>query len=173
MTKQTVTSANTSINKSKMPAIYGKIRVDMERVLDYGCGRYTEHLYNFCKSNYAAFFPYDPYNQPQWKNEISCKLLKENPATVGIMSNVLNVIDSEDAIKDAIEHAVSMIRADRFLYITIYEGDRSGVGKYTSKDSYQRNMRTKDYIPMLVKMGFLVEYWHGMILVAGKAVKAA
>lgn len=166
---QTVTSACTSINKTRMPAIYGKLMIRfVDRVLDYGCGRYTEHLYNHCKERNAKFFPIDPFNQPDWKNKLSHDMLEKYPATIGIMSNVLNVIDSDEAIKEAVENALSLVSSKYFLYITVYEGDKSGIGRYTGKDSYQRNMRLKDYIPMLRKMGFDAFVDHGTIMIQGK-----
>lgn len=162
--KQSVTSANTSINSKRLPAIYGKIRLNEgDRVLDYGCGRYTELLTRHCYENHAELFPFDPFNIPEWKNKETRKKLENRPATIGIMSNVLNVIDSNDAIKDAIIDALSLISGK--LYITVYEGDKTGHGKYTSNDSFQRNMKWKEYVPMLENMGFNMEMKHGMIIV--------
>ena len=165
---QSVTSANTSINKNRMPAVYGKIQLnDGDRVLDYGCGRYTEHLYHHCKEKMAGFFPFDPFNIPEWKNRLSREQLEYRPATIGIMSNVLNVIDSDEAIKEAISDALSLISNRGKLHITVYEGDKSGNGKYTSADSFQRNMRLKDYIPMLQGMGFDAVMQSGKIVISG------
>lgn len=162
--KQSVTSANTSINSKRLPAIYGKICLNEgDRVLDYGCGRYTEHLTRYCLENHAELFPFDPFNIPEWKNKETREKLKNRPATIGIMSNVLNVIDSDEAIKEAIKNALSLISGK--LYITVYEGDRTGHGKYTSNDSFQRNMKRKEYIPMLENMGFNVEMKNRMIIV--------
>lgn len=166
--KQSVTSANTSINKNRMPAVYGKIQlVDGDRVLDYGCGRYTEHLYHHCKENLAGFFPFDPFNVPEWKNRLSREQLENRPATIGVMSNVLNVIDSDGAIREAISDALSLISHRGKLYITVYEGDKSGVGKYTSADSFQRNMKLKEYLPMLKGMGFDAVMERGTIVISG------
>ena len=63
--KQEFSSANTSINSTKLPAIYNKIDWKKVRnnwyethdemswpfVLDYGCGRYTEHINEFLMLN--------------------------------------------------------------------------------------------------------------------------
>ena len=164
---QTVTSACTSINSKRMPAIYGKLLLNNERVLDYGCGKYREHLYNYCKNLHARLYPFDPYNQPAFINHLTKTQLSERPATVGIMANVLNVIDSDDAIKEAITDALSLISCNCFLYITVYEGDKSGNGRYTSANSYQRNMKLRDYIPMLRAMGFDANIYRGMIMIRG------
>ena len=162
--KQSVTSANTSINSKRLPAIYGKIHLNEgDRVLDYGCGRYTEHLFSYCLENHAEMFPFDPFNIPEQVNKETREKLENRPATVGIMSNVLNVIDSDEAIRAAIIDALSLISGK--LYITVYEGDKTGHGKYTSNDSFQRNMKRKEYVPMLENMGFNVETKRGMIIV--------
>lgn len=90
--KQSVTSANTSINSKRLPAIYGKIRLNEgDRVLDYGCGRYTEHLTRHCLENHAELFPFDPFNIPEQVNRESREKLENRPATIGIMSNVITV----------------------------------------------------------------------------------
>ena len=162
--KQSVTSANTSINSKRLPAIYGKIHLNEgDRVLDYGCGRYMEHLTRYCLENHAELFPFDPYNISEQVNRETREELENRPATIGIMSNVINVIDSDEAIREAIKDALSLISGK--LYITVYEGDRTGHGKYTSNDSFQRNMKRKEYVPMLENMGFNVEMKRGMIIV--------
>ena len=150
--KQSVTSANTSINSKRLPAIYGKIHLNEgDRVLDYGCGRYTEHLFSYCLENHAEMFPFDPFNIPEWKNRETREKLENRPATVGIMSNVLNVIDSDEAIRAAIIDALSLISGK--LYITVYEGDKTGHGKYTSNDSFQRNRKRKTFVRKKIAVG--------------------
>ena len=167
MKKQSVTSANTSINKNKLPAFYKKIKLQFkDRLLDYGCGKYIEHIQNYCKNYDVDYYPYDPYNMSVEINNSTLKTLSDISATIGIMSNVINVIDSDDSIKDAINNAISLI--DGKLYITVYEGDKSGIGKYTKNNCFQRNMKLKDYVPMLEKMGFVVTIKNRMIVIDGK-----
>ena len=168
MNQQRATSACTSINKNRLPAIYGKLLVNNERVVDYGCGRYTDHIYDACKAVHAAYFPFDPYNQPRWKNQLTRTQLAERPATMGVMSNVLNVIDSDDAIAAAVNDACSLIADTCFLHITVYEGDRTGIGRYTGPDSYQRNLKTRDFATLLRTLGFNASIYHGMIMIPGK-----
>ena len=42
--RQTFTSATTSINSTKLPAVYGKLPFKPVALLDYGCGKYTDHI---------------------------------------------------------------------------------------------------------------------------------
>lgn len=164
---QNVTSANTSINKNKLPSVYKRIKLESgDRLLDYGCGRYIEHIQNHCNAHGAIYYPYDPYNMPTESNELTLNTLSHTSATIGVMSNVINVIDSDEAIKDAINNAISLISGK--LYITVYEGNKSGVGKYTKNNCYQRNTKLKDYVPMLNSMGFKVIIKNRMIIIDGK-----
>ena len=167
MKGQNVTSANTSINKNKLPAVYKRIKLESgDRLLDCGCGKYIEHIHSYCNKYGAIYYPYDPYNMPTESNNLTLKTLLDTSATIGVMSNVINVIDSDESIEDAINNAISLI--DGKLYITVYEGDKSGVGKYTKNDCFQRNMKLKDYIPMLENMGFIITIKDRMIVIDGK-----
>lgn len=62
---------------------------------------------------------------------------------MAVISNVLNVINSEAARRDVVQLAGS--KADTVL-ITVYEGDKSGNGRQTAADSWQENRSTADYI---------------------------
>lgn len=155
MKKQSVTSKDTSINSKKLPAIYGKLAAEFLSgyVLDYGCGKYTDHIRDHVESKgYAHYLPFDPYNQTHDTNmDSKAAALAHREKTIAVCSNVLNVIDSDDAIVAALLDMAAMAAT---IHITVYEGDRTGKGKYTSDDSYQRNMRIKDYMPLLEKAGF-------------------
>ena len=59
--EQKFTSANTSINSTKLPRIYRLVSNkigDNDKVIDYGCGKYFDN-YNL-PDNYSG---YDPYNR--------------------------------------------------------------------------------------------------------------
>ena len=78
--KQEFSSANTSINSTKLPAIYGKINWEKVRkkwyetheevswpfVLDYSCGRYTDHIKAFLASHSIGLIRHDPYWGSDW-----------------------------------------------------------------------------------------------------------
>lgn len=80
MNKQEFTSKNTSVNKAKLPAIYNKLNWKFIKetdkayfvndcVIDYGCGKYIDHIKSFLKNKGFYFMGYDLYNQPMDKNE--------------------------------------------------------------------------------------------------------
>ena len=148
---QTYTSAGTSINSRHLPAVYGKTRFTAPFVLDIGCGRYTEHIEEALRLQGRGFLPYDPYNQPDAvTNETLYRLMvcirSGIPVDV-VCSNVLNVIDDEATIWDTTGWIQRIVQATGgTAYITVYEGDRSGIGRQTGPDQYQRNTKLRDYL---------------------------
>lgn len=150
---QVITSKNTSINSSKLPAVYNKIDWDalmigwivqnggenpIGIILDYGCGRYTQHIQDFVNSKGFYYIGYDPY----WNNidfilEIE-QISKINGGGVVaiICSNVLNVIPWWAGVKgvDAILKSLAFSYANKRLFTTVYEGDKSHIGRETKKD---------------------------------------
>ena len=148
---QTYTSKATSINRSKLPAVYRKATLTARNVFDYGCGRYTEHIRQYVESLGKRYFPYDPYNQPPMDNaetdELVTMLLDNYVPVDMVCSNVLNVIDDEDEIRYIANGATSVVvKGGGTAYFTVYEGDRSGVGRRTGEDQYQRNEPLKSYL---------------------------
>lgn len=171
---QTYTSAETSINETKLPAIYGKLeKLNIRNcaIFDYGCGKYTEHIRKWCYSRNIEYLPYDPFNQTDETNQASNRRLwqlREQKQwgkwipVYGVCSNVLNVIDSEEVIISIIDHLWT--NTDGTFY-TVYEGDKSGIGKVSKKDCYQRNEKRKAYEKFIKHYGFKTKY--GMLIVEG------
>lgn len=136
---QKYTSANTSINSTKLPKIYS-LATDVikgKSVIDYGCGKYFD---NYIGKVDADLHGYDPYN----RNDES---VLRREYDVALCSNVLNVIDSAEA-------RIAVLRTLKSLapvvLITVYEGNRSGKGKVTKEDCFQLNRSRGTYIPELV-----------------------
>lgn len=148
---QTITSASTSVNSTKLPAVYRKANLSASLVFDYGCGKYTDHIEEHVKSLRKTYLPYDPYNQPDDVNRFSVTLVINAmhvhfPVDI-ICSNVLNVIDSEAEISRICHHLEEIATTTGgTAFVTVYEGDRSCVGRQTGKDSYQRNAPLRDYL---------------------------
>lgn len=138
--KQKYTSADTSINSKKRPAIYNlvsKTITENETVLDYGCGKYFDN-YNLPK-NYHG---YDPYNRPD-ETELNRRY------DVALCSNVLNVIMEKEIRLDILYTLKNL--ADKIM-ITVYEGDKSGEGKKTKENCYQLNWKWRKYLPELIEV---------------------
>lgn len=152
MNTQEFTSKNTSVNKAKLPAIYNKLNWKFIKendkayfvndwVIDYGCGKYTDHIKSFLKDKGFYFIGYDVYNQPMDKNQEALEAL-ENGTSIGVVicSNLLCVI-KEDEIVQQIVNQVTATRQPYFF--TVYEANKSGIGRQTGKDQWQRNQTLK------------------------------
>ena len=154
MKNQKYSSKDTSINKTKLPAIYGilkrwKIFSDKPTVLDYGCGKYFDG-YNLGNN----FKGYDPFNYDRAEN-------LNNHYDMAILSNVLNVIYEDDIRHDILETLKTL--ADT-VYITVYEGKKDGVGTVTKKDCYQLNRKVREYLPEVREVFFDVTLKNGVII---------
>ena len=164
---QTFTSSATSINRTKLPAVYRKATLSRTTpfVVDYGCGKYTDHIQSALAEQGKVLYPYDPYNQPEATNRHTMDFVRwaENRGTeVDIVcSNVLNVIDSDGEVSRICYHIEGIVTATGgTAYITVYEGDRSGVGRQTGRDQYQRNEPLREYLRFFhhatVKNGMII-----------------
>jgi len=151
----TITSANTSINKTKPPAIVKLVEKiggfkRGQSVFDYGCGKYPDvtekAIQGKTRVRYAG---YDLYNRTQEENDKACREIPEGCAHVVLLSNVLNVIHPRAIQAVTAIRAQEKLRIGGTLYITVYEGDKSGSGRMTKEDCWQENRKTEDYMPML------------------------
>ena len=164
---QRFTSATTSINRVKLPAVYGKVSFPAGSVVfDYGCGRYTDHIRQHLSG--SKYLPYDVFNQPDDVNSESIRSvtrsIMQGRSVSVVCSNVLNVIDSDDIVRGIMARIARIIRSGHgTAYITVYEGDRSGHGKQTGPDSWQRNARLADYL-QFVPVGVSARISRGMII---------
>lgn len=165
---QTYTSAGTSINSTRLPAVYRKFPARFGGLLlDYGCGRYTDHIRNVVETAAKmTYLPYDPYNQPEDTNEATWDAVRwatTNVVPVDVVcSNVLNVIDDDETVRSIAQQISAIARSTGgTAYITVYEGDRSGIGRRTGPDQYQRNQPLEYYVRFF-ESGSIQ---HGMITV--------
>jgi hypothetical protein len=72
--------------------------------------------------------------------------IRDNKADTATCHNVLNVIDSESSRANVILQAAKGIKPEGTAYFTVYEGNKSGIGRQTKADSWQNNRPTKDYV---------------------------
>lgn len=160
MSEQTYTSKNTSVNITKVPAIYNRINWDKIRktfpqknkfsVFDFGCGREWKHIAKYMREKGWAWFGFDPY----WENftsdfNVFDTMLKSNlrepeHLCVILTSNVLNVIDDMGMI-GRIQQYCSQ-DPNLIYFHKIYRGDKSGIPKVTKVDCFQWNKPAEFYI---------------------------
>jgi len=145
-TDQTYTYADTSINSSKLPAIYKLVQFsEGDVVLDYGGGRFDNGM-DYLESLGCIARVYDPYNRSTDYNQETLRIIRENGgADIVLCSNVLNVIDTESARLTVLKNMKRYMSSNGTCYITVYEGSGSGEGSPT-KAGYQLNRKIADYI---------------------------
>lgn len=158
------TSAGTSINARKLPVLYTKLAragiLDHGTGIDFGSGKYTEHLRDFVAAHNGTMMFYDPYNQPAHVN--AATLFHRNRSQYCLCSNVLNVIDDDNAVRNAIQTAVEL--GNGVAYFTVYEGDGTGIGIETQNgQSWQRNQKLRSYEAYCT--GYNVDFRNGVMTV--------
>lgn len=138
-TMQKYSSKLTSLNQ--MPKVAGMIEITEETILlDYGCGRCNKFQMHV-EEHGGTYFGYDPF----WKNMHENRKALNSKPNVIICANVLNVIFEDWAIENIVRKLASY---GCITYIQIYEGNKSGIGKETSK-GYQRHQKAKMYEGLL------------------------
>ena len=150
------TSADTSINRNKLPAIYGKARkhgylkANMT-VLDYGCGKFPQLAKTYLESIGAWFTGYDKYNLSNNENAMAFHYGINTGYALVLCSNVLNVIDDDEEMKNVIKNCIDLTKGNAIF--TVYEKDKSGNGQETKPDCYQRNQPIGFYQSIIESMG--------------------
>lgn len=156
MKTQEFTSANTSINTKKLPAIYSKLdfeKLKGKTVFDYGAGKSetVKLIRHFLEDYDIDYIPYDLYNLSDADN---CYALERKiEADIYICSNVLNVIKENDIVQNIINDITNWSTSpnpinNKPFFFKIYEGNKTGIGKQSKLDCWQRNQRIKDYISL-------------------------
>lgn len=170
---QEITSADTSINSESIPVVFSTLAekanklnttLDNAVIFDTGCGKYPEIIADYFKDYKADYIGRDKFNQPeninnQWID--NCKAA----GSVGLnriftSSNVMNVIKGENFRIAYLQDIMQYMKPGEKLYITVYDGDRTGIGRITKTDKngsatcWQENRKYKDYIPECLKAGF-------------------
>lgn len=137
-----VLSANTSV--SQIPATLKRVQWKSGTSnVDIGCGKYpqlfTDALKEYGVTNYAI----DPAWHPDWFERRS-----PNRAADTITVNNVFCVLPDDMHEAVIQNIQQYSNEHTIIYVLIYEGDRSGMHRTTSR-GYQRNERTQLYVPYL------------------------
>ena len=139
-------SANTSINSTKLPAIYRLVKFQPgDVVLDYGGGKF-DNAVNYLADKDVTLLVYDPYNRTDEHNREVLHILKENGgADATVCSNVLNVIKEPQVRFSILKNIQKLTKPGGKIYITVYEGSGTG-NEGPTKSGYQLNRKTADYL---------------------------
>lgn len=167
---QKFTSANTSINKHKVPALFtlAKAKFEPNTInFDIGGGKYdtaTDYLHGLDVQNLI----WDKYNRSEvWNKNVINTLINCGGADTVTISNVLNVIEEWENRHELLQLAYTFSKPTATIYITVYEGDKSGIGRQTKDDCYQLNRATADYVDE-ISMVFPHVKRYGKLIVCSK-----
>lgn len=145
---QKYTSASTSMNSKFLPK--SSKMIDFTQYengigLDFGAGKFNNYIEYLSENFNITLYAYDKFNRSETENNIA---FSQSKYDFVMCNNVLNVIE-EDSVISSITGQISEFKCD--AYYLIYEGDKSGDGKVTRKDSYQRNAIAKSYLKFIPK----------------------
>lgn len=169
-------TGNTSINT--VPAIYRlvKNKFGWDKYsfnLDYGAGKYPENLSSKLENMEVINYSYDKYNKDKCLNwndvKIPVKMFGRKFDTCTI-SNVLNVCPTLKERISIIKKCLTVTKNCGRIYITTYEGDKTEIGKKTTK-GWQNNQPTKFYYNELKNVFDNVEIYGKLIVVTKGNVK--
>lgn len=142
---QAFDSADTSINSGKLPTVYSKIEFPTGcTALNYGGGKFDNTI-EFGIVNGFTDLIFDPFNRSHEWNTAVVKSISENGVDLAVLSNVLNVIKEANVRGFVLEVLANTLNDNKPLFITVYEGNRTGCGRQTSKSAWQENRKLKEY----------------------------
>ncbi|MGL4789864.1 MAG: hypothetical protein ACRCW1_00525 [Anaerotignaceae bacterium] len=106
-----------------------------KNILNFGCGLgYEYHMQQLKHINFINYDPYIPTIDTIPDININIDIV--------VCNNVINVIESDIEVNTLLNQ---LERYNKPIIITVYEGDKTGVGRVTAKGTYQRNLKSKDY----------------------------
>ena len=164
---QEYTSANTSINSAKLPAIFSMVNFKPETInLDYGGGKF-DNATTALEGKGVTNLIYDPYNRSSGHNKDVIDTVRKNGgADTVTCSNVLNVIKEPEARKAVIKNIYSLLKNSGTAYFTVYEGTGKG-NEGPTRSGYQLNKKTGDYVEEISSV-FPSVSRHGKLIIASK-----
>lgn len=144
--EQEYTSKDTSINKSKLPAIFKLVNFQPNTInLDYGGGKF-DNASEYLAEQDVLNLIYDPFNRStEHNNNVISEIRNNGGADTATCSNVLNVIKEREVRLNILKNISKLVKPGGVVYITVYEGSGDG-NEGATKSGYQLNRKTKDYL---------------------------
>ena len=152
---QAITSADTSINSSKLPAAFTQLKKEGAFKkgsvnIDIGGGKFDNADELLQKSD-ATNLVYDPFNRTKAHNANIVDAVSGGNADTATLNNVLNVIYGEANQLKVLNQAKDAVKKDGEIFISVYQGKGDGVGRVTSK-GYQQDKKVEDYLDLVRKV---------------------
>ena len=131
--------------------------------VDLGGGRY-DHGTQFLEKHGVTSHVLDPYNRPPEHNEKVKETVRRGGGAHSVtVFNVLNTIKEPEIHLDVLKSAKQHLRSGGSLWVGVYPGDRSGVGRQTKADSWQRNEPLGAYLETVKTVFPNARIKHGLI----------
>ena len=119
--------------------------------LDIGGGKYDKGT-DYLREQGIENILIDPYAREREFNLQNLARLKEvapKGADSVTLSSVLNVIREPEIQKSVLMQAYDSVKSNGQVIIAIYEGDGTGAGRVTGRNTFQHNRKTVDYMPIV------------------------
>lgn len=147
--KQKFSSGNTSLRQ--IAAGFKKIDFKPGSTnFDLGGGKFDEGT-KYLETKGVKNFVFDPVNRDSKTNKEAFEIVKNGGFDTTTCNNVLNVISEANVRDNIILQAAKSLRPNGTAYFTVYEGDGSGKGRQSQKDSWQEHRKTVDYLGEIKK----------------------
>ena len=162
------TSALTSINSQKIPALFSRVdrHVGWKRDtsnLDLGSGQYLNVVDWLWKKD-VFNTGYDPYNLSSYANSLTIDYINRNKVDTVSISNVLNVIKEPENRLLVLLQAKAYVRDDGHIYITVYTKNRNNKPEVTVK-GYQSNRSLKSYLEEVARVFPSAYIKHNLLII--------
>jgi SAM-dependent methyltransferase len=146
--EQSITSADTSINVSKLPQGYTKLIKNNtfkkgDVVLDIGGGRF-DNAVDTLKEKNVTVKVYDPFNRSLEHNRAVVETVRDGQADKVVSFNTLNVIPEEANRLKVIEQAHNALKENGEAFFTVYGDPKKKAG--ATVKGYQAHLPLKDYV---------------------------
>jgi hypothetical protein len=147
--KQAITSKNTPVGI--VPAVHKKIPFLPDSInADIGGGPY-EKASEFLREKGVINIVWDPFTRTPEHNLKAVAIIQDGGADTATVANVLNVIRSKADRAKTIQRAANAVGSKGVAYFQVHEGDRSGVGRVTTK-GWQEHRKLATYTPEIEKV---------------------
>lgn len=140
-------------------------------LLDLGCGKFSDLMGNFVRSQGGVYYGIDPYNVTKEVNLAAIESCAGGKTDVVTISNVLNVIKEKEIQSHIIEQAHDALKLNGSILVVIYEGVRNKTEKQLeithgvktdmtpiiTRDGFQQRKKTEYYLPVVKQFFPLAE----------------
>jgi len=160
-------STDASINKTLNPVTIGIVEKNYGWLsgtinADLGGGMHNNTI-EYMESIGVEHVVYDPFNRSDEHNSNAVAKIRDGKANTVTINNTLNVIKEPELRKQLLLEANNALKPGGQLYIQIYEGDKTGIGRHTKGDIWQENRKAGEFLTEIQTVFPNAEIKYGLI----------